>query len=89
MTLSSCGKVRERLARSQIFHMQRFKLINVEGKEKYHTEDSNGFAAFQDLDFKVHTGWETIRGNTKISAKENLDCYEMKKHGSTNNVQTY
>jgi hypothetical protein len=47
------AKVRERLAvnkqRSQRFHMERFnckKLNEVEGKEQYHVDVSNRFAAF-------------------------------------------
>jgi hypothetical protein len=53
-------KVRERLAvnkqRSQRFDMERFnlkKLINVEGKEQFHVEVSNRFAALEDLDTEV------------------------------------
>jgi hypothetical protein len=39
-------------------------------------------AALEDLDTEVeiNTAWETIRGNIKISAKENLSYYELKKH---------
>jgi hypothetical protein len=47
------AKVRERLAvnkqRSHRFHMERFnlkKLNDVEGKEQYQVEDSNGFYSF-------------------------------------------
>jgi hypothetical protein len=29
---------------------------------------------------KINTIWETIRENIKISAKESLDYYELKKH---------
>jgi endonuclease/exonuclease/phosphatase family metal-dependent hydrolase len=54
------AKVKERLAvnkqSSQGIHMERFKLkkINkVEGKEKYPVEDSNRFAALEDLDTDV------------------------------------
>jgi hypothetical protein len=53
-------KVRERLVvmkqRSHRFHMERFnlkKLNKVEGKEKYHVEVSNRFAALEDLDAEV------------------------------------
>jgi hypothetical protein len=28
----------------------------------------------------INRTWETIRENIKISAKESLDCYELKKH---------
>jgi hypothetical protein len=42
--------------RSHRCHMERFnlkKLKEVEGKEKYHIEVSNRFAALEDLDAKV------------------------------------
>jgi hypothetical protein len=50
------------------------KLNEVEGKEKYHVEVSNRFAALEDLDaeFEIDIIWETIRENIKISAKK--DC---------------
>jgi hypothetical protein len=54
------AKIRERLAvnkqGSRKFHMERFnlkKLNEVEGKEKYHVEVSNRFAALEDLDAEV------------------------------------
>jgi hypothetical protein len=54
------AKVRERLAvnkqSSHRFHMERFnlkKLNGVKGKEKYHIEVSNRFAALEDLDAEV------------------------------------
>jgi hypothetical protein len=28
----------------------------------------------------INRAWETIRENIKISAKESLGCYELKKH---------
>jgi hypothetical protein len=36
----------------------------------------------ENLDFEVdiNRAWETIRGNIKISARENLGYFEMKKH---------
>jgi hypothetical protein len=77
------AKVRERLAvnkqRSHIFHMERF---NLEGKEQSHVKVSNRFAALEDLDAKVeiNSAWETIIENIKISAKEGLDYFELKKH---------
>jgi hypothetical protein len=73
------AKVRVRLAgnkqRSHRLHMKRFnlkKLNEVEGKEQYHVEVSNRFAALEDLDTEVgiNSAWETIRENFKISAKE-------------------
>jgi hypothetical protein len=65
--------------------MERFnlkKLNVVEGKEQYHVEVSNRFAALEDLDAEVEisSAWETIRENIKISAKENLGYFELKKH---------
>jgi hypothetical protein len=54
------AKVRDRRVvetqKSQRFHMERFdlkKLNEVEGKEKYCIEISDGFAALEDLDSEV------------------------------------
>jgi hypothetical protein len=83
------AKIRERIAvnkqGSYKFHMERFnlkKLNDVEGKEKCRVEVSNRFAALEDIDVEVqiNTIWETIRENTKISAKESLGYYEWKQH---------
>jgi hypothetical protein len=78
------AKIRERLAVSkqttQRVHMERFnlkKLNEVECKQQYRVEISNRFAAMENLDNRA---WETIRENTKISAKESLGYYELKKH---------
>jgi hypothetical protein len=65
--------------------MERFnleKLNEVEGKEQYNVEVSNRFAALKDLDTEVeiNSAWETIRENIKISAKESLGYYELRKH---------
>jgi hypothetical protein len=40
------------------------------------------FAALEDLDTEVeiNSAWETIRENIKISAKESLGYYELRKH---------
>jgi hypothetical protein len=64
--------------------LQRFnlkKLNEVEGKKQYHVEVSHRFAALEYLDAEVeiNTAWETIRENIKISAKESLDYFELKK----------
>ncbi|PNF44043.1 hypothetical protein B7P43_G16217, partial [Cryptotermes secundus] len=66
-------------------HMERFnlkKLNEVEGKEQYRVEVSNRFAALENLDTEVDVNktWETIRENKRISAKESLGHYELKKH---------
>jgi hypothetical protein len=83
------GKVRERLAvnkqRSHRFDMERFnpkKLNEVQGKEQFRVEVSNRFAALEDLDAEVEINgaWATIRENIKISAKESLGYFELKKH---------
>jgi hypothetical protein len=83
------AKVRERLAvnkqRSQIFYMERFnlkKLNGVEGEDQFRVEVSNRFAALEGLDTEVeiNSAWETIRENIKISAKESLGYFELKKH---------
>jgi hypothetical protein len=41
-----------------------------------------GFAALEDLDseLEINSAWETIRENIKISCKESLGYYELKKH---------
>jgi hypothetical protein len=58
------------------------KLNEVDGKEQYCVEISNRFAALENLDAEVdiNRAWESIRENIKISAKETLDYYELKKH---------
>jgi predicted transcriptional regulator len=33
-----------------------------------------------DTEVEINSVWETIRENIKISAKESLDYYELKKH---------
>jgi hypothetical protein len=83
------AKVRERLEmnkqRSHRFHIERFilkKLNEAEGKEKYHIEVSNRFTVLEDLDTEAefNSAWETIRENIKISAKESLGYFQLKKH---------
>jgi hypothetical protein len=82
------AKVRERLAvnkqRSQRFHMERFnhkKLNEVRDKEQFHIEVSNRFAVLEDLDVEVeiNSAWKMIRENIKISAKERVGYFELKK----------
>jgi hypothetical protein len=65
--------------------MERFKvkkLNKVDGKEKYRFEVSNRFAVLEHLDaeVEVNSTWEMIRENIKISAKESLGYFELKKH---------
>jgi hypothetical protein len=57
-------------------------LNNVEGKEQFRVEVSNRFSALEDLDTEVeiNSPWEMIRKNIKISAKESLGYFELKKH---------
>jgi hypothetical protein len=64
--------------------MERFnlkKLNEVGRKEKYRVEVSNRFEALEDLDAEVeiNSAWETIRDNIKISAKESLGYYDLKR----------
>jgi hypothetical protein len=64
--------------------MKRFnlkKLNEVEGKDKFRIVVSNRFAALEDLDAEVEINviWEMIREHTKISDKESLGYYELKK----------
>jgi hypothetical protein len=58
------------------------KLNDVECKEQFCVEVSNRFAALGELDAEVeiNSAWETIRENIKISAKESLGHFELKKH---------
>jgi hypothetical protein len=83
------AKIRERLSvnkqGSHKFHMERFslkKLNELEGKKKYHVEDSNRFVALEDLDAEVVISivWEIIRDNINISGKESLGYYKLKQH---------
>jgi uncharacterized Zn finger protein len=65
--------------------MERFNLemLNVvEGKEKYHFEISNMFAALENLntEMEIKCAWEMIRENIKMFAKESPGCNELKKH---------
>jgi hypothetical protein len=65
--------------------MERFslkKFNEVEGKEQYRVEVSNRFAVLEDLNagVKINSAWEMIRENIKISAKESLCYYELRKY---------
>jgi hypothetical protein len=65
--------------------MERFnlkKLNEVEGNKQFHVDVSNRFAALEDFstEVEINSAWETIRENIKISAKESLDYFELKKH---------
>jgi hypothetical protein len=51
------------------------KLNDVEGKEQYHVEVSNRFAAVE-----INSAREMIRENINISTKENLGYFELKNH---------
>jgi hypothetical protein len=70
------AKVRERLAvniqTSHRFHMDRFNKLNeVKGKEKYHAEVSNRFAALEDFDteVRINSVWEMIERILKFQPK--------------------
>jgi hypothetical protein len=82
------AKVRELLAvnkqRSHRFNRERFnlkKLNEVEGKVQYCVENSNRFAALEDLDAEaeINSAWEMIRENITISAKDSLGYCGLKK----------
>jgi hypothetical protein len=65
--------------------MKRFnlkKLNAVEGKEQYRAEISSRLTSLEILDDEVDINrpWETTRDNIKVSAKESLGYYELKKH---------
>jgi hypothetical protein len=51
-------------------------------KEQYRVEMSNKFATLENIDaeMNINGAWETIGENIKISAKESLGYYELKKH---------
>jgi 50S ribosomal subunit-associated GTPase HflX len=87
--VSVVAKVKERLTvnkqKSQRFHMESFNLKNlneVESKDKYRVEVSNRSANLDDLDTEVeiNSAWETIKEIIKISAKESVGYYELRKH---------
>jgi hypothetical protein len=84
------AKVRERLAvnkqRPRRFDMERSNLKNlneVKGKGQFRV-GSKRFAAFEDLDTEVESNcaWETMRENIKISAKDSLGYFELRKHNT-------
>jgi hypothetical protein len=58
------------------------KLNEVKGKEQYHVEISSRFTALEksDAEVDINRAWETIGQNMKISAKESVFYYELKKH---------
>jgi hypothetical protein len=49
-------------------------------KEQYRVEFSSRFAALETLYIEVDRDWETVTDNIKISAKESLGYYELKKY---------
>jgi hypothetical protein len=71
--------------RSHRFHSVRFNLKQLneaEGKERYHAEVSNGFAALEDLgtEVDINSPWKTIKENINISAKYSPGYYKLRKH---------
>jgi hypothetical protein len=83
------ANVTERLAVSKEtarrFYMEKKnlkKLNDIEGKEQYRVEISNRFVVLENLDtgVDVNKACETIRQNIKISAKESIRYYILKKH---------
>jgi hypothetical protein len=89
MVVVVVAQIRERKAAnkqgSHKFHMDRFnlkKLKEVDCKEKLHAKVSNRFGTLEDLDIEVeiNTVWGTIRENIKMSAKESIGYYGLKKH---------
>jgi hypothetical protein len=66
------------------FHMKRFnfkKLNEVEAKEQYLVELWKRFASVENLDAGVGVrAYQTISKNIKISAKESLGQFELKKY---------
>jgi hypothetical protein len=69
----------------QKFDFERFdqkKLDDVEVKEKYQVEISNRFTALESYDesFHINNAWESIRENTKTSAKDNQGYDRLKQN---------
>jgi hypothetical protein len=58
------------------------KFNEVESKEQYRVQIPSRFAALENVDTKVviNRALETSRENIKITAKESLGYYELKKH---------
>jgi hypothetical protein len=56
------------------------KLNEVEGREQYHVEIWNRFAALENLDTEViiNRAWESVGEDITISAKESVGNYELK-----------
>jgi hypothetical protein len=69
------------------------KLNYVEAKEQFRVEVSNRFAALHNLneEVEINSAWEMIRKNIKMSAKESLGYFKLKKQscGSTKDAQNY
>jgi hypothetical protein len=76
----AANKQRSQRCHVEWFHLK--KLDEIEGKEQYRVEVSSRFAALEDLNAEVgvNSAWDMIRDNIKISAKESLGHYELKKH---------
>jgi hypothetical protein len=82
------AKVRERLA---VNEQKSHRLLREELNLKNLNEVKGGkrsvevlrrFTALKNLDaeVKISSAWETTRENIKMPHKENLSCYELKKH---------
>jgi hypothetical protein len=80
------AKLTERISVSkrarQKFDLETFdleKLDDVEVKEKCQVEISNRFTVLENLDESSdnNNAWESIRENTKTSAKDNLGCHTL------------
>jgi hypothetical protein len=66
-----------------MWNLKKLNDVNIEGNEKYRVEISNRFACWKNLNYSnlhFNKAWEIIRVNIKISAKETLIYYELKKH---------
>jgi hypothetical protein len=67
------------------FHVKWFdleKLNEVEGKQQYHVENLHRFTILEIVcaEVDINRAWGTIQENIKISAKESLGYYKLKKH---------
>jgi hypothetical protein len=74
--------VRQAVHKSDMERFNLKKIDQVQSKEQYWVEISTRFAALENLedDVDINRVSKTIRENIKISAKESLGYYELKKH---------
>jgi hypothetical protein len=62
--------------------MERFNHKTLNKIKRKEVEILNMFVALEHIEAEVeiHSAWETIRENMRISTKESIGYYELKKH---------